>query len=229
VNLEEVLSHLQSLANPDNLAGMARYGINPDRAYGIKVTTLRRLAKRIGRDHQLALDLWASGYHEARILATIIDDPKLVTESQAEAWVKDVNSWDLCDGLAGNLLDKTSLAYDKAIEWSSRTAEFEKRTAFALMAWLPVHDKEVSDEIFKAFFPYLITQSDDDRIYVKKAISWALRNIGKRSLELNAAAIDLAEQMAQHDSKAATWIAKDVLRELTSDKVRERLRARVAK
>jgi 3-methyladenine DNA glycosylase AlkD len=219
----EILAQLKSLANPENVAGMARYGIKPEKAFGVKVTTLRKLAKEIGRDHQLALDLWQSGFHEARMMATIIDDPKEVSEEQMEAWVKDLNSWDLCDGLAGNLLDKTPIAYEKAIEWSHRRPEFEKRAGFAIMAWLPIHDKKAPDEKFEIFFPRLEAESDDERIYVKKAISWALRNIGKRSLGLNKAVIPVAKQIAKRNTKASKWIASDVLRELRSEKIQTRL------
>jgi len=225
----EILAKLKSLGNPENLAGMARYGINPESAFGIKVTTLRQLAKDIGRDHQLALDLWDSAFHEARMLATIIDDPKLVTEQQMETWIKDLYSWDLTDGLAGNLLDKTPFAYEKAIEWSHRQPEFEKRLGFALMAWLPVHDKKAPDEKFEIFFPQLEAESDDERIYVKKAISWALRNIGKRSMALTVAVIPVAENIGARGSKAAKWIASDVLRELRSEKIQTRLKQKAAK
>ena len=225
----EILAQLKSLANPENVAGMARFGIKPERAFGIKVTILRQLAKDIGRDHQLALELWESGFHEARMLATIIDDPQQVSEEQMEAWVKDLNSWDLCDGLAGNLFDKTPFAYEKAIEWSQRQPEFEKRAGFALMAWLPVHDKKAPDKKFETFFPHLEAESDDERIYVKKAVSWALRNIGKRSLALNSAVIPIAEQIATRGSKAAKWIASDVIRELRSEKIQTRLKLKAAK
>ncbi len=225
----EILAQLKSLADPENVAGMARFGIKSENAFGIKVTTLRKLAKDIGSDHQLALDLWQSGFHEARMLATIIDDPKQVSEKQMEAWIKDLNSWDLCDGLAGNLLDKTPIAYEKAIEWSHRQPEFEKRAGFALMAWLPIHDKKALDKKFEIFFPQLEAESDDERIYVKKAISWALRNIGKRSLNLSQAIIPLAEEIAQRNTKASKWIASDVLRELRSEKIQTRLAAKASK
>ncbi len=218
-----MLTRLKSMANPENAAGMARFGIAVDSALGIKVTTLRKLAKEIGRNHQLALDLWESGFHEARMLATIIADPQQLTEDQIETWIKDVNSWDLCDGLAGNLLDKTPFSYEKAIKFSHRHGEFEKRLGFALMAWLPVHDKEATDEKFEVFFPRLEAEADDERIYVKKAISWALRNIGKRNLALNNAVIELAETISARGSKAAKWIASDVLRELRSEKIQTRL------
>jgi len=228
MKLDQVLAKLRTLANEENRQGMARFGINIENALGIKVTTLRQIAKEIGRDHALALQLWDSGFHEARILATIIEDPRQMTKAQAESWLKDINSWDLCDGFAGNLIDKTSFAYEKAIEWSQREAEFERRAGLAAMAWLPVHDNKAPDETFAAFFPYIEAASDDERIYVKKAVSWALRNIGKRSLGLNAKAIAVAECIGARGSKAATWIAKDVLKELTSEKVRERLAEKAA-
>ena len=223
MKLDQVLAKLRALANEENRQGMARYGINTESALGIKVTTLRQVAKETGRDHALALQLWDSGFHEARILATIIEDPRQMTKAQAESWLKDINSWDLCDGFAGNLIDKTSFAYEKAVVWSEREAEFELRAGLAVMAWLPVHDKKAPDETFAAFFAYIEAASDDERIYVKKAVSWALRNNGKRSLGLNAKAVTAAERIGARGSKAATWIAKVVLKELTSEKVRERL------
>ncbi len=222
-SLEQILSQLKSLANEEGRQGMARFGIDTSTALGIKVTTLRKLAKDIGRDHPLALQLWESGFHEARILATIIADPQQLTAAQAEAWLSDLNSWDLTDGFAGNLVDKAPFAYDKAIEWVERQPEFEKRAGFALMAWLPVHDKKAPDARFEIFFPHIEAQSDDERIYVKKAISWALRNIGKRSLELNIKAIEVGQRIAQRGSKAAKWIASDVLRELRSEKIQQKL------
>jgi 3-methyladenine DNA glycosylase AlkD len=229
MNLDQILSRLRALSNEENRQGMARYGINTETAFGVKVTTLRQIAKGIGRDHALALQLWDSGFHEARILATIIDDPKQTTEAQVEAWLKDISSWDLCDGFAGNLIDKTAFAYQKAVEWTRREAEFERRAGFAVMAWLPVHDKEAPDEKFETFFPHIEAASDDGRTYVKKAVSWALRNIGKRSLTLNPKAIAVAERIAARDTKAAKWIASDVLRELRSEKVQKRLRQKAEK
>lgn len=229
MNLEQLLTQLRSLGTEENRQSMAHFGINPERAFGVKVTALRQIAKGVGRDHALALQLWESGFHEAQMLATIIDDPKQVTENQAEAWIKDLNSWDLTDGLAGNLLDKTSFAFQKALEWSTRLPEFEKRAAFALMAWLPVHDKQAPDEKFEMFFPAAEAQSDDERLYVKKAVSWALRNIGKRSLYFNAGAIAVAERIAGRGTKAANWIASDVLRELTSEKIQSRLKLKNSK
>jgi 3-methyladenine DNA glycosylase AlkD len=211
------------MADPARLEGMARYGIATDRALGITVTELRALARKLGRDHDLALALWASGIHEARILATLVGDPARVTESQMESWVRDVDSWDLCDGLCGNLLDGTPLAMDKAVEWSAREEEFTKRAGFALMAWITVHRKDVSDAQLERFLPLIHRQATDDRNYVKKGVNWALRTIGKRSVRLNTKAIATARRIQRLDSRAARWIAADALRELQSEPVRERL------
>ncbi len=224
MRLEEVLARLNSLANPDSVAGMARYGINPKGTLGISVPALRKLAKEIGRDHDLALQLWASGVHEARKLAALIDDPKQVGEEQMEAWAADLDSWDVCDGCCFDLFDKTPFAYGKAVEWSARGEEFVKRAGFALMAALAVHDKKAPDQRFRAFLSIIKRESSDDRNFVRKAVNWALRQIGKRSRRLNAAAIATAKEIRDIDSRAGRWIAADALRELTSEKVRERLR-----
>ena len=151
----QVLSRLQALANPANVEGMARFGINATNAYGISAPALHNMAREIGKDHQLAQELWASSAHEARKLAPLIDDPKLVTEEQMERWVSDFNSWDICDDCCGNLFDKTPYAYHKAVEWSAREPEFVKRAAFALMAYLAVHDKKAPDHRFLDFLPLI--------------------------------------------------------------------------
>jgi 3-methyladenine DNA glycosylase AlkD len=226
---DQVISHLRSLQNEDNLAGMARFGIATERAFGIKHPELKQIAKDYRKDHDLALELWASGYHEARLLATIIDDPKQVTEDQAEAWVKELNSWDICDGFTGNLIDKTPFAYKKAMQWARREPEFVRRAGFALMAWLPVHDKKAPETRFHPFFPMIVRYSTDERNFVKKAVNWALRQLGKRSLSLNRRAIQAARQLAKLDSKAARWIAKDALKELEGDSVQKRLREKAKK
>jgi 3-methyladenine DNA glycosylase AlkD len=192
---------------------------------GISVPALRKLAKEIGQDHQLAQELWGSGIHEARILATMIDPPGQVTEAQMEAWVEDFDSWDVCDQCCLNLLRKTPLAHQKAVEWSGREQEFVKRAGFALMATLAVHDKKAGDEAFIAFLPLIQKEAVDGRNFVKKAVNWALRQIGKRNLALNRAAIRTAEEIRQLDSKSARWIAADALRELTGDKVQQKLQA----
>jgi 3-methyladenine DNA glycosylase AlkD len=217
------------MADPGQRAGMARFGIDTEHALGIRVTQLRAYARTLGRDHALAGALWRSGIHEARLLATLVEDPADVTERQADAWVRDLDSWDLCDGLCGNLLDRTPFAFAKAAEWSRREPEFEKRAGFALMAWAAVHRKDVGDERFEAFLPLIVAQSTDDRPYVRKAVNWSLRQIGKRSPRLNRSAIEAARQIQALDARSARWIASDALRELESPAVRERMaRARAA-
>lgn len=217
------------MENQANLAGMARFGIATDKAFGIKHPYLKKIARGYRNDHSLALELWSSGYHEARLLATIIDDPKQVTEDQAEAWVNELNSWDICDGFTGNLIDKTPFAYKKAMQWARREEEFVRRAGFALMAWLPVHDKKAPETKFRPFFPMIIRYATDERNFVKKAINWALRQLGKRSLALNRRAVQTARQVAKLDSRTARWIAKDALKELEGDSVQKRLREKAQK
>ena len=224
MNYNEILKKLKSLENPENAKGMARYGINPENNLGINVTKLRSIAKEIGKNHNLALKLWDSGIHDARMLAAHIDNPELVTEEQMDIWVKDFNSWDLCDNTCGHLFDKTPYAYKKAVEWSIRDEEFVKRAGFALMAWAAVHDKKNDNKIFEDFMPIIKRESIDERNYVKKAINWALRNIGKRNIYMNKIAIKTAEEIKNINSKSARWIANDAIRELSSDKVKQRLK-----
>ncbi len=221
---EQTLERLQSLANPQNVAGMKRYGISTHNTLGISIYTLRPLAKEIGKDHALALELWESGIHEARILACYIDDPKLVTEDQMERWVADFNSWDVCDQVCSSLFDRTSFAYSKAHQWSERQEEFVKRAGFVLMAALAVHDKKAPDEQFEAFLPIITRHATDGRNFVKKAVNWALRQIGKRNQRLNELAIQTGHEIQQIDSPAARWIAADALRELSSEKVQIKLK-----
>jgi 3-methyladenine DNA glycosylase AlkD len=197
--------------------------INTERALGIGVTQLRRLARDIGRDHGLAQRLWSTGIHEARILASMVDEPSQVTTSQMEGWASDFDSWDLVDQCCGNLFDKTPYAYDKALEWSGRPEEFVKRAGFALMAWLAVHDKPAPDESFEPFLEAVGKEATDERNFVKKAVNWALRQIGKRNGHLNSRAIEKAEKLRSIESRSARWIGRDALRELTSDKVAVRL------
>ena len=211
------------MANPENVKGMARFGINPENTLGISVADLRKMAGELGRDHRLAEDLWRTGIHEAKILAALVGDPRRVTKSQADEWIKDFDSWDVCDQVCMNLFDKTPFAYEKALLWSRRKAEFEKRAGFALMACLAVHDKEADDSQFLQFLPAIVQESNDNRNYVKKAVSWALRQIGKRNIRLYWKAIGAAREAEESGSKAARWIAGDVLKELTSENVRERI------
>lgn len=202
---------------------MARYGINLKNTYGISSYELQRLAKEMGKDHSLAQQLWASSIHEARILASMVDKPEMVTDAQMESWVKDIDSWDVCDQCCSNLFDKTKFAYQKAEVWSKREEEFVKRAGFVLMAALSIHDKKAADEDFLKFLPMIKRESPDERNFVKKAVNWALRQIGKRNLNLNKIAIKTAKEIRQIDSKSARWIAGDAIRELTSEAVQKRL------
>ena len=220
----ETLERMRGLAEPGGREGMARFGINPDRALGVRIPDLRRLAKEIGTDHRLALGLWRTEIHEARIMASMIDDPAKVTERQMESWVGDFDSWDLCDQCCGNLFDRSPSAYSKAMEWSGRDEEFVKRAAFALMAWSAVHDKGAEDRVFLEFLPVIEREADDDRNFVKKAVNWSLRQMGKRNRRLHRAAVASARRLAKRsDSRAARWIGTDALRELTGEAVLKRL------
>ncbi len=219
----EILDQLESMADPKMVAGMARFGITPQKAYGVSMPDLRHMAKGIGTNHELAGWLWLNGSREARILASLIDDPKLVTEEQMEKWAEEFDYWEICDQVCVNLFRKTSLVWQKAIEWSGREDESHKRAGFVLMTRLAVSDKKASDEQFAPFFPLIIREANDERNLVKKAVNWALRQIGKRNLNLNAKAIEVAEEIGQMSSKTAKWIASDALRELKSEAVQKRL------
>lgn len=219
----DIIQKIKSLADSEAVKGMARFGINPENTYGVSVYTLQKMAREIGKDPMLAQQLWASGIHEARLLACYIDEPAMVTEVQMESWVKDFNSWDVCDQCCANLFDQTRLAYRKAAEWSKREEEFVKRAGFVLMAALSVHDKKASDEDFIKFLPMIKREATDERNFVRKAVNWALRQIGKRNSNLNQMAIKIAKEIKQIDSKSARWIATDAIRELTSEKVQKRL------
>ena len=220
----DVLEKLKTLSDPKVVEGMARFRINPENTYGVSIPNLRRIAKEVGVDHALAQQLWVSGIHDARILASMIDDPKIVTEEQMESWVKDFDSWDVCDECCMNLFVKTRFAYQKASEWSSNDKEFIKRAAFVLMACLAVSDKKAVDIKFEPFFPLIKREAGDNRNFVKKAVNWALRQIGKRNLNLSRKAIETAKEIQRMDSRSARWIASDAIRELTSEAVQERLR-----
>jgi len=223
---EEILKKLKSMSNPEAVKEMARYGINPKNNLGVSIYKLRPIAKEIGKDHDLALKLWSSGVHDARLLACFIDDPAKVTSEQMDSWANDFDSWDVCDQACTSLFDLTPLAWKKVIKWAERNEEFVKRGAFSLIAGLSVHDKKASDQQFEQFSPLIKKHSNDERNYVKKAVNWALRNIGKRNLALNKKMILLAEEILTIDSKAAKWIARDALRELTSEKVQLRFHSK---
>jgi 3-methyladenine DNA glycosylase AlkD len=214
MTFDQVIAILQQHANLQNVEGMARFGIRPAHALGIAIPKLRKLAKEVGKNQSLALELWNSGIHEARILASMIAEPHLFSPGQMEDWVKDFDSWDVCDQVCGNLFDKTAYAYQKALEWCHQEQEFVRRAGFVMMAELAVHDKHAVDEQFLPFFPLIKQYAVDERNFVKKAVNWALRQIGKRNSHLRTLAVECAKAINQIDSKAARWIAKDALKEL---------------
>jgi len=222
--VEDVLNRLKEKASSHNLEGMSRFGISIDKRLGVPMPDMRKIAKDFGRDHKLALELWRTGIGEARIVASLIDDPEQVTEKQMEKWVKDFNSWDVCDQVCMNLFEKTPWAYQKIFEWAERQEEFVKRAAFTLIACLASYDKKAPDEKFLNLFPVLKRGATDERNFVRKAVNWALRNIGKRNIKLNRAAIKFAKEVKRIDSKAARWIASDAMRELESGAVQQRLK-----
>ena len=223
-SLKQILSELKSLSNEENVKGMARFGINSKNTLGISIPNLRRIAKTIGKDHTLAQKLWKSGIHEARILAAFIDVPEMVTENQMEKWVTEFDSWDICDQVCGNLFDKTSFVFDKITEWTRHDEEFVKRAGFVLMASLAVHDKKADNKKFIPFLKIIKREAADNRNFVRKAVNWALRQIGKRNAALNKSAISAALEIQKIDEKAAKWIAADALKELKSHGVKKRLK-----
>jgi 3-methyladenine DNA glycosylase AlkD len=221
---EAVLKKLRAKSRPKSLEGMARFGITGERRLGVAVPEMRKIAKEAGRDHQLALALYKTKIPEAMMVASMIDDPRKLTEGQMESWVKEFTSWDICDQVCMNLFDKNPLAWKKVKEWSGREEEFVKRAAFALLACLAWHDKEAPDKKFIKLLPLIKREATDERNMVKKAVNWALRQVGKRNPALNKEAIKLAREIKKLDSKSARWISSDALRELTSQPVQKRLR-----
>ncbi len=224
LEVKQVVDRLKSLGNPRAVEGMARFGVQSSNSFGVSVPTLRTLASEVGRNHTLALKLWETGLHDARLLATMIDDPRQVTVDQMDKWVGDLDSWDVVDGSCGNLFDKTPFAVAKAKEWCKRDEEFVKRAGFVLMAELAVHDKNAKDQVFLDFLPLIVGGASDKRNFVKKAVNWSLRQIGKRNLKLNKAAASTALKIRKIESGSAKWIASDALRELKSPQVLKRLR-----
>ena len=216
--VQAIVAELRTYHNSKNLEGMARFGIATENAIGIKIPVLRGIAKAIGKNHELALQLWDTKIHEARILAVYIADYKRVSEALMEKWLKDFASWDVCDQTCGGLFDKTIYAYDKAAEWTQRESEFEKRAGFVMMATLAVHDKKAEDKNFLAFLSLIEKEACDERNFVKKAVNWALRQIGKRNMRLNAAAVLCAKRIRTQSGKSSKWIATDALRELQDEK-----------
>lgn len=226
VSVASVLAELKTLGSAENRAGMARFGINTARAIGVSMAAQRPLARKYRRNHALALALWQSGYHEARILAALIDDPKAVTSKQMDDWVADFDSWDLCDQACSKLFVSTPFVEAKIAKWVKDKREFVRRAGFALLAAYTVHGKTVSNDTFLGFLPLIAAAATDARNFVKKAVNWALRQIGKRNTALHGPALALARELAASDDKTARWIGKDAVRELTDPVQLERIRGR---
>ena len=224
---EEIIAELRELGDPSRIAVLERFAIKTEQCLGISTPDVKAFAKEVKKlvtdRHAVAAELWASGIFEARSVAFLIDDPKQVTPKQMDAWAADFDNWATVDGACGYLFCRTPYAYERAVEWTTREPEFEKRAAFSLMAYLAVHDKRAPNEKLAAFLPLIEKHSDDERNFVKKAINWALRQIGKRHLVLNGLAIESAEVIKASGTKAGRWIAADALRELQGEAVRERL------
>jgi 3-methyladenine DNA glycosylase AlkD len=221
---ERVLGELRGLGTQRNIDGMAQFGIRAENVCGVSKPQLDDLAKRIGKNHSLALNLWSSGNHDARILAGLIADPRQITSTLMDLWVRDFNNWDVCDGTCCHLFVFAKPAWSRVLLWTKRKDEFQKRAGFALAAYLAYRDKSATDAQFEKFLKIIERESCDDRNFVRKAANWALRNIGKRNLHLNRAAIATALRIQKLGSRAARWIAGDALRELRGDAVQYRLR-----
>jgi 3-methyladenine DNA glycosylase AlkD len=223
-----ILRELKRLANPKVRAKMAYFGVNVPKSLGISAPVLHALARRIGRSHRLAQQLWATGVHEARILATLIGQPEKVTAAEMERWARDFDSWDVVDAACCYLYAYAKPAWSKVEAWSRRREEFVKRASFSLVAYLSYKDKSASNARFVKFLRVIEREARDDRNFVRKAVNWALRNIGKRNIQLNREAIRVAERIRRQDARAARWISADALRELKSAAVQTRLRRKAA-
>ncbi|MGH6926303.1 MAG: DNA alkylation repair protein [Propylenella sp.] len=221
-----VLAELRALGSETNRAGQARFGINTARAFGVSMAALRPLARRLKRDHALAAALWKSGIHEARILAALIDEPVKVTPAQMDRWVAAFDSWDLCDQTCTKLFVRTPFVEEKIAVWSADEREFVRRAGFALLAVHAVHSKKLPDKEFLKFLPLIERHATDPRNFVRKAVNWALRQIGKHSLALHGPALALAEKLAVSSDKTARWIGKDAAKELTDPVQIARIKAR---
>jgi 3-methyladenine DNA glycosylase AlkD len=211
---QDIIKKIHSLQSPERKAKQAHFKIGDVNSYGLTMPQIRSIAKEIGKNHPLAMELWSSGIHEARHIATMIADKKQFSEALADQWLMDFNSWDIVDGFCSIILCKMPFAYTKAIEWTKQKGEFQKRAGFAGMAMIAVHDKKAGDDKFTVFYPYLLKESHDDRNFVKKAISWAIRSIGKRNAFLAKEMIELSEAIREKEDTASKWIASDAIREL---------------
>ena len=223
MNYGDIISYFEKHESEKARKGMEKYKVGCKDKYGISMPVLRKLSKKIGKNHQLALKLWKHGYHESRILSTLIEEKDKVDESQLEKWVNDFDSWDICDQACINLFVNMPLAISKIKEWAKSDKEFVKRTSFSLIAVIAVHNKDEDDSYFEGFFPLIKEACNDEKNYVKKAINWALRSIGKKNKYLNKKAIEIANEILEMDSKTAKWIARDAIKELESKEVQNRL------
>jgi 3-methyladenine DNA glycosylase AlkD len=225
----EVVASIKRMGSKTVRDGMVRYGLPPDNAFGIPVGKMQKFAKDIGRNHELALALWETGYYEARMIAAFIDDPSLVTPAQMDRWCKDFDNWGIVDTVCFKLFDQSPHAWKKVVQWSKNREEFQKRAAFALLASLSGHDKTASNERFLSCLPLIEKASMDERNFVKKGVSWALRSVGRRNLELNAACTTLAQKLSASSDPTARWLGKEALREFKSAVVARQLKKRAKK
>ena len=229
MSVGEVLISLEKLSNKRIREQMGpRFGIYVKQAYGISMADIQKLARTIGRDHELALALWETGWYEARLLAAFVDEPAKVTSAQMDRWCRDFDNWGVVDTICFKLFDQTPHAFSKVVQWSKRKPEFERRAAFVLIACLAAHDKEAPTEAFRRCFPLIEKGAGDDRNFVKKGVSWALRMVGRRNLELHNAAVDLAQRLSTSSQSSERWIGKAALKELTSPAVVSRFKERQA-
>jgi 3-methyladenine DNA glycosylase AlkD len=224
-----VVKWLEQRGSKRERDGMARYGLPSDRAFGVAIGVMQRYAKELGRDHDLALGLWETGWYEARTVAAFVDEPEKVTAAQMDRWCRGFDSWGICDTVCFHLFDRSPHAWRKVTEWSRKRDEFGKRAAFALLACLALHDKSASDARFRAALPLIERAASDDRNFVKKGVSWALRLIGRRNTALNTASVALAKKLAASTDPAARWIGKGAVKELTSAAVQRRLKTAAAR
>ena len=226
---DEILRIMESKRNQANVEGMARFGIKSDKVLGLCMPDITAIARRAGKDHLLAQDLWATGIYDARVLAALVDEPKKVTREQMERWALAFDNWGVCDCACMHLFDRAICAWEVVPDWCQRDEEFVRRAGFAIIASLTIHDKKASDERFLALLPLIRKAATDERPMVRKAVNWALRQIGKRNIKLNRAAIVEAKAIKMLPSKSAKWIASDALCELEGEKVQTRLKDRATK
>ncbi len=229
VDTQVVLDSIARLGSKRNIDGMARYGIVAPKVFGVSVANLHKLAKRYGRDHELALALWDTGWYEARMLAAFVDEPAKVTAAQMNTWARDFDNWAICDTVCMHLFDRTPHAWKKVAQWHKRREEFVKRAAFALLASLALHDKHAADSEFIASLRLIESAAADERNFVKKGVNWALRSIGMRNEKLYTAAVRLSEKLASSDDPTTRWIGKDALRDLLRPVAKKRVASKTRK